>query len=130
MSTTSATHRFPPTVLQEICRELLCLPLDQTDQGFRHIGSRTVAALAVTARLFLEPAMNVLWHTIPDIAVLFFTLDEEAYHQGEVFEGERQLQFKGTPSESQLERFFAYARRVRAVYSAAHVSTRVRFINA
>lgn len=91
MFTTSATHRFPPTVLQEICRELLCLPLDQTDQGFRHIGSRTVAALAVTARLFLEPALNVLWHTIPDIAILFFTLDDEAYYQGSVIEGERQF---------------------------------------
>ncbi|EIW60850.1 uncharacterized protein TRAVEDRAFT_19406 [Trametes versicolor FP-101664 SS1] len=110
-------------VLEQICYELICLPLEQTQPDhYAHVGSRTIAALAVTARLFLEPALDVLWRAIPDIAVLFFALDKEIYSQ-------RRVARRGH-SESQLERFFAYAQRVRAINFDAHVSTCTRWISA
>ena len=34
-----------------------------------------------TCRLFHDPALNVLWHTIPDVAVLLYTLPPEVYMQ-------------------------------------------------
>ncbi len=70
-------NSLPPEVLEKICRELLALPLEGEER--KHIGCRTVAVLARTSRLLQEPALNTLWHTIPSLAVLFFTLPTAVY---------------------------------------------------
>lgn len=88
----SALRRLPPQVLEQICRALLVRPIDEDsededededaeyrDDGDQYMGCDTLAALASTARVFHEPALNVLWHTIPDIAVLFYTIPGDAY---------------------------------------------------
>ncbi|OJT09902.1 hypothetical protein TRAPUB_13645 [Trametes pubescens] len=70
-------NSLPPEVLEKICRELLALPLEREER--KHIGCRTVAVLARTSRLLQEPALNTLWHTIPSLAVLFFTVPTAVY---------------------------------------------------
>lgn len=88
-------RRLLPQVLEQICRALLVRPIDEDsedededaedrDDGDQYMGCDTLAALASTARVFLEPALNVLWHTIPDIAVLFYTLPGDAYKKKHV----------------------------------------------
>lgn len=151
----SVVGQFPPAVLRNICRMLLILPHEEDGNRRRHVGSRTVAALAVTARLFLEPAMDVLWYAIPDIAVLFFTLEKEVYSErqiaarGRLVRNHRQLvslflygvldfanplrlgkDLVGVLQGSQLERFLAYAQRVRIITSDAHIATRAEDLNA
>lgn len=81
---TGALTRIPPEILEQICGVLVGRSnvLLGPNGGGIHFGPRaceTVAALARTCRLFHEPALNVLWHTIPDIAVLFFTLPRKTY---------------------------------------------------
>ncbi|OJT15966.1 hypothetical protein TRAPUB_8789 [Trametes pubescens] len=132
----SALHRLPPQVLEQICRELLHI------QAW-HVGRGTLAALASTAQIFHEPALNALWHTIPDIAVLFYTLPEDAYKKTPFKAGNRWLKgyqlnhntnkllgpmaqnFNGIPETSQFERFIVYARRVRRIDHQVAISTRV-----
>lgn len=105
-------HRLPSTVLEEICRWLLCLPLDRNDK-YRHVGSRTIAALAVTARLFLEPALDTLWNTIPDIAILFFALDKEAYSERQVWRQGRLIESHRQFASLLFHRIFTFANRPR-----------------
>ncbi|KAL1947304.1 hypothetical protein VTO73DRAFT_14265 [Trametes versicolor] len=100
---------MPSTVLENICRKLLYYnPPDST-------GPRTVTALAVTARIFHEPALDVLWHTIPDIAVLFLVLPKELC-------SDRLVSRTGRRHKQILTRLLAYAQRVRVISSSAHVS--------
>ncbi|EIW59267.1 uncharacterized protein TRAVEDRAFT_46575 [Trametes versicolor FP-101664 SS1] len=124
----SAICRLPLQALEEICRELLVPP----EQFLaKHVGCGTVAVLASTARLFHEPALNALWHTIPDIAVLFHTLPEDAYKKRHPKEKNRwpkgylQFSFNGIPEASQFERFLSYARRVRRIDGSGTLPTRV-----
>ena len=39
----------------------------------------TLIALAATCKYLSDPALNMLYHTVPDIAVLFYTLPDELY---------------------------------------------------
>lgn len=62
-------HRCPPEVIQQICEWLLKVSF----------GKYTLVALARTHPIFHEPAVNALWHTIPSVAILFWTLPQECY---------------------------------------------------
>ncbi|KAL1950557.1 hypothetical protein VTO73DRAFT_5681 [Trametes versicolor] len=124
-------HSLPPEVLERICRELLALPLDPREH--KHIGCRTVAFLARTSRLLQEPALNTLWHMIPGLAVLFFTLPRALYKRSKDKRSVRRFEdpgtvfsFKRVPKQAELERFLAYAQRVRAVDHEIHLSTCIR----
>lgn len=73
---TSALSRIPQGLFEHIFRLLM---LEPCDSDGKMVGCRTVARLARTCRNLHEPAVNVLWHTIPDIAILFFALPRHRY---------------------------------------------------
>lgn len=80
-----AVHPFPLEVLQELCEWLIHgQPSTATmSELMEHAGEgvRTVATLARTSRTFYEPCINALWHTIPSVALLFYTMPTESYQR-------------------------------------------------
>ncbi|KAL1950457.1 hypothetical protein VTO73DRAFT_5581 [Trametes versicolor] len=130
---TGALTRIPQEILEQICGVLVGRSnvLLGPNGGGIHFGPRaceTVAALARTCRLFHEPALNVLWHTIPDIALLFFTMPRKTYLVRKLMLDDKDVlddkifMFAGTPEEVDLQRFFTYARRVKAIdYCCYHL---------
>ncbi|EIW59338.1 uncharacterized protein TRAVEDRAFT_46643 [Trametes versicolor FP-101664 SS1] len=130
---TGALTRIPQEILEQICGVLVGRSnvLLGPNGGGIHFGPRaceTVAALARTCRLFHEPALNVLWHTIPDIALLFFTMPRKTHLVRKLMLDDKDVlddkifMFAGTPEEVDLQRFFTYARRVKALdYRCYHL---------
>lgn len=80
----TALQRLPLSVKEHICRQLINegdgIPL-ATQMVLGGGSGSTLAALARTCRLFHEPALNVLWHSIPDIFVLFYSLPSTCYQK-------------------------------------------------
>ncbi|KAI0754862.1 hypothetical protein C8Q80DRAFT_394500 [Daedaleopsis nitida] len=123
MSTT-ALYCLPPEVFREICEWLLHgveMPESppQTAEEYMPlvIGVRTTAALAQTARLFYEPCMAAMWHTMPDIAVLFYTLPRECYRRARVRDHLSWVMFSfDRPlGEIDFSRFRSHAARVKVL---------------
>ncbi|KAI0669267.1 hypothetical protein C8Q78DRAFT_206363 [Trametes maxima] len=128
---TPAFHRLPCAVHEEICRQILYGP--RADDEKNHIGRDrdrrrwpTVAGLARTCRFFHEPALNALWHSIPDIACLLFTLPRKTYSRknpvvpngGGVYMSDTLFELTGEIiQQHELDRLLVYARRVRTVGS-------------
>ncbi|OJT09912.1 hypothetical protein TRAPUB_13655 [Trametes pubescens] len=114
--------RMPHALFEQI---FLLLMLEPCDSDGKMVGCHTVACLARTCRYFHIPAVNVLWHTIPDIAILFFALPRHRYHVKRLLldETDKTMMdekifastFAGTPVEAGLVRFFSYARRVKVI---------------
>ncbi|KAI0632229.1 hypothetical protein C8Q77DRAFT_910266 [Trametes polyzona] len=123
---TTTICRLSPDLLESICRELLAFPPE--GKPLKHIGSRTVAALATTARVFRDPALNVLWHTIADIAVLFYALPDDIYVRSRKQHGLRSphslqhFTLDDAENKPSLARFLSYARRVREIRMSTHLS--------
>ncbi|KAL1950545.1 hypothetical protein VTO73DRAFT_5669 [Trametes versicolor] len=123
----SALRRLPPQVLEQICRALLVRPLDEDSEDEDDDAEDSDDG----DQLFHEPSLNVLWHTIPDIAVLFYTLPGDAYKRKYSkknnlrLSGHRRFSFNDIPAASQLERFLDYARRVRRIDSEVVLSKRI-----
>ncbi|KAL1950544.1 hypothetical protein VTO73DRAFT_5668 [Trametes versicolor] len=118
----SALSRMPQGLFEHIFRLLM---LESCDSDGKMVGCRTVARLARTCHNLHEPAVNVLWHTIPDIAILFFALPRHRYQVQRLLldETDKTMMdekiyaraFAGRPVEAGLVRFFAYAHRVKAI---------------
>ena len=74
-------ERLSVKIHEDICRWLI----DGSTSFFRNgtydrdLGIWTVAALARTSRALHEPAANVLWEWIPDVALLIYTLPGDCY---------------------------------------------------
>ncbi|OJT15969.1 hypothetical protein TRAPUB_8792 [Trametes pubescens] len=121
--TANTLSRIPQELFEHIFRLLM---LEPCNSDGKMVGCRTVAYFARTCRYLHEPAVNVLWHTIPDIALLFFTLPREmclVQHLIMLDEQDNCLEekmfasmFASKPSEAMLARFFAYAHRVKAIH--------------
>ncbi|KAI9068347.1 hypothetical protein FKP32DRAFT_1642490 [Trametes sanguinea] len=107
-------HRLSPEILESICRILL-------HRSNAPEGLKTIANLSMTCKHFRDPALNVLWHTIPDVASLFLVLPVSLYRTEKLQSqyGSRtaavQLSFNDEPHADQLGPFFQYAQRVRAI---------------
>lgn len=74
--------RCPPSydVLFEICRYLW----PQSDTQYWHENAQDrwdVVAMTRTCRAFYEPAMDVLWHSIPDISPVIRTMPAELWEE-------------------------------------------------
>lgn len=88
----TALQRLPLSVREHICRQLINEG-DELPLSTRIIGGgsgSTLAALARTCKLFHEPSLNVLWHSIPDIFVLFYSLPSTCY-QKQVYDHKDQV---------------------------------------
>ncbi|KAI0712293.1 hypothetical protein C8Q76DRAFT_797163 [Earliella scabrosa] len=110
-------HRCPPEVIQQICEWLLKVSF----------GKYTLVALARTHPIFHEPAVNALWHTIPSVAILFWTLPQECYTRARVPNHTQWTQFQfAVPLEGlDFTRFRFYAARVRALNAIGSVRPHV-----
>ncbi|KAI0637753.1 hypothetical protein C8Q77DRAFT_387356 [Trametes polyzona] len=114
-------NRLPPDVLERICREVLSLEND---------GTRTLVSLASTSRLLHDPTLNVLWHTVPNVAVLFYTLPETIYRRRISRNVQRHpaghdlkpFTLNGAEQQPEYMRFITYAQRIRVIRPKAHVS--------
>ncbi|KAI0335701.1 hypothetical protein GY45DRAFT_1316398 [Cubamyces sp. BRFM 1775] len=120
----SIIERLPPDVWQEIGH----VTLDLRSCPYRSIGRKTLIALAATCQYLYEPALNVLYRVIPDIAVLFYSLPDELYKRERIVLNtggsmgaqfyEEVITFAFTCDnldQADLVRFFAHARRVKAI---------------
>lgn len=74
----TALQRLPLSVREDICRQLI-EPGKNIHYTDLRIGCGTLAALARTCKLFHGPSLTVLWHSIPDIYVLFYSLPSTCY---------------------------------------------------
>lgn len=83
----TALQRLPLSVREETCRKLI-EPGKNIPYEYLRICCGTLAALARTCKLFHDPSLNVLWHSIPDIYVLFYSLPSTCY-QIQVINGDR-----------------------------------------
>lgn len=72
-----ALTRIPQEIYERIFRVLILQDNSLDENAIRP--SDTLSALARTCRLFYEPALSILWHSIPDIALLLYTLPREAF---------------------------------------------------
>ncbi|KAI9058491.1 hypothetical protein FKP32DRAFT_1597588 [Trametes sanguinea] len=123
---TSAVERLPSDVCERICHTLFCDPFPFRGHLHEHDGRRTVVSLAATCKQFYGPAVNVLWHTIPDIAALFCVLPRELYVKTPFHGVSLHMMVHGhcfafissrLLQSAELSRFFAYARRVKVIDS-------------
>ncbi|RPD62501.1 hypothetical protein L226DRAFT_532501 [Lentinus tigrinus ALCF2SS1-7] len=116
----SRLERLPSDAHEHIC---CCLvygdPCKQSGFPRKHtsdkyIGLRTVAALARTSRTLHEPAANILWQWIPDVALLIFTLPRDCYRMEKLEGGRLATTFEITRQlgSVDLARFRLYAERV------------------
>ncbi|KAI1790177.1 hypothetical protein LXA43DRAFT_922446 [Ganoderma leucocontextum] len=76
---------FPHEILSDVCE---CLMVPDTDgpPEAQYLGFQTIPSLARTCRDFHDHALNALWHTIPSVALLVYTLPQDAW-EAEVWEG-------------------------------------------
>ncbi|KAI0328992.1 hypothetical protein GY45DRAFT_1280579 [Cubamyces sp. BRFM 1775] len=82
----SAIERFSPIVWREICHAAVEVnglePLPyryQTDSG-----KSTIAALSATCKSLYDAVGDIIWHTVPDIAVLFYCLPDRLYSKDRI----------------------------------------------
>ncbi|KAI0324161.1 hypothetical protein GY45DRAFT_451709 [Cubamyces sp. BRFM 1775] len=116
------SERFTPGIIERICRVLI---FDQDSDGDVDIfvGPRTVTAIALTCKRFSPPALRVLWRTVPDPALLLYTLPRTLSHAEQSRRCPVQYALTDgdvvasclTPGQGNLERLLEYACRVRAV---------------
>ncbi|KAI0669270.1 hypothetical protein C8Q78DRAFT_1080554 [Trametes maxima] len=124
----TAFQRFPSTVHEAICHQLILSPRPADHFGIHPNGGyyHTVAALARTCRFLHEPAVNSLWYSIPDIVYLLFTLSRESFHPAGHANLRRSAKLvtgitfeftEGPIEEADLERLLTYAGRVKVLGS-------------
>ena len=82
----SAFCRVPPELHRSVCEALLSDEIDINPEAeapgpFLGLGTRTVAVLARTSRWLHGPAMDALWRTIPNVAILLHTMPKSCYTQ-------------------------------------------------
>ncbi|KAH9889960.1 hypothetical protein C8Q73DRAFT_706166 [Cubamyces lactineus] len=116
------SEHFSPGIIERICYHLL---FDQDDDGHVDIfaGPSTVASVALTCKRFAQPAMDSLWKTLPDPALLLYTLPRILFNseQRRHIPIEYALVDDGTFASCLardmriLERLFIYSSRVRVV---------------
>ncbi|KAI9058493.1 hypothetical protein FKP32DRAFT_1761929 [Trametes sanguinea] len=114
-----ANTRLSPEIVESICRILL----HRSYQSRATKAYKTVVNLSITCKHFRDPALNVIWHTIPDVASLFLLLPNTLYarkkrrlrHATRSDSTATYLFFHDDVREDQLSTFFAYARRVKAM---------------
>ena len=82
----SAIERLPPAIWREICHAAVEVndpePLPYRYQT--HSGKSTMAALSATCKSLYDVVADVIWHTIPDIAVLFYCLPDNMYRKDRI----------------------------------------------
>ncbi|KAI0655381.1 hypothetical protein C8Q70DRAFT_1057485 [Cubamyces menziesii] len=79
----SAVERLPPAIWREICHAAVEIndPEPLPYQYQTHLGKSTMAALSATCKSLYDAVGDVIWHTIPDIAVLFYCLPDSMYRK-------------------------------------------------
>ncbi|KAI0667656.1 hypothetical protein C8Q78DRAFT_1175199 [Trametes maxima] len=127
MPRTSIVRRYPLEVLERICWALFDRP-SKISQW--HLGRCTLVNLARTCKFFSEPALNVLWHSITDIAVLLLVLPKNVYERCLVQDGDAildgfRLNLTVRLKETHVARLLAYGRRVRKVCYDAELRSSV-----
>ncbi|KAM5534997.1 hypothetical protein V8D89_011370 [Ganoderma adspersum] len=125
----SAFYRVPPELHRSVCDALLSdefniNPEAEAPGPFLGLGTRTVAILARTSRWFYGPAMDALWRTIPNVAVLLHTMPENCYTQTRIGNYTR-FAFTRPLHDSDFTRFHTYSLRIRALANCAHLSNKV-----
>ncbi|EIW59264.1 uncharacterized protein TRAVEDRAFT_46572 [Trametes versicolor FP-101664 SS1] len=110
----TALQRLPLSVREDICRQLI-EPGKNIHYIDLRIGCGTLAALARTCKLFHDPSLNVLWHSIPDIYVLFYSLPSTCYQIQVINDDRPQVHFREPVRQLDLTRFLANAQRVQAI---------------
>ncbi|KAI0662189.1 hypothetical protein C8Q70DRAFT_963530 [Cubamyces menziesii] len=116
------SQHFTPGIIERICYHLLT-DQDGDDRVELFAGPRTVVAIALCCRRFSQPALDVLWNTVPDPALLLYTLPRFLSHSGQRrrIPIEHALDDNGVFASCLardtgiLERMFSYGSRVRAV---------------
>ena len=62
--------QLPPNLIRIICECLI-----QPSEGLeRRLANRSLVALALTCHAVLEPALDTIWHTLPDMNVVISTI--------------------------------------------------------
>ena len=62
--------QLPPNLIRDICECLI-----QPSEGLeRRLANRSLVALALTCHAVLEPALDTIWHTLPDMNVVISTI--------------------------------------------------------
>ena len=72
---------FPPEVAREVCEWLIHGRLPDDPPG---IGLKTAIMLAGTSKWLYEPCVSALWRTLPNVALLLWTLPRECYKRARV----------------------------------------------
>ncbi|KDQ49743.1 hypothetical protein JAAARDRAFT_212042 [Jaapia argillacea MUCL 33604] len=75
-----------------------------------------VVSLALTCHDFTEPSLNIIWHTLPDIAPLIMCMPSDLWETERIwvsFEYFTMIKFRRSLVESDWERFDYYAPRVK-----------------
>ncbi|KAI0667626.1 hypothetical protein C8Q78DRAFT_314547 [Trametes maxima] len=127
---TAMIEQLPVDVREKICWTLVNRESPEDAFG-------TLATLARTCQALRDPALDVLWYTIPNIALLFRTLPSACYIERtlpQVWVGyleagaqsEVEVAFSSTFSADQayFTRFCSYARRVRVFSNTLSTTTR------
>ncbi|KAI1790174.1 hypothetical protein LXA43DRAFT_947512, partial [Ganoderma leucocontextum] len=121
----SAFYRVPPELHRSVCESLLSDESNLDPEGDASgLGTRTVAIFARTSRCLYGPAVDALWRTIPNVALLLHTMPENCYTQTRSGKYTR-FAFTRPLEESDFTRFHTYARRIRALANCVHLSDKV-----
>ncbi|KAI0712316.1 hypothetical protein C8Q76DRAFT_797183 [Earliella scabrosa] len=112
--------QLPPNLIRTICECLI-----QPSEGLeRRLTNRSLVALALTCHAVLEPALDTIWHTLPDTNIVIFTIPRKrcqctvrvATLGGDGFhEPVMNVEFVRPLEECDLERLRYYAPRVKAI---------------
>ncbi|KAI0647927.1 hypothetical protein C8Q79DRAFT_1008307 [Trametes meyenii] len=113
----SVIRRCPLEVLEKICQ---ALKIDTSETSRRHLSRCTLLNIARTCKFLSELALNILWHVIPDIAVLLLILPKDAYERCLVRESggilvDLRLNMTAHLLETPFPQLLVYGRRVRRI---------------
>ncbi|KAI0686983.1 hypothetical protein C8Q76DRAFT_635718, partial [Earliella scabrosa] len=107
---------FPPEVAREVCEWLIHGRLPDDPPG---IGLKTAIMLAGTSKWLYEPCVSALWRTLPNVALLLWTLPRECYKRARVKDHLQWTMFRFDPStplqKLDFTRFRFHAARVRVL---------------
>ena len=68
---------LPIEILHEICKRLILDTQDWPRAGDKDAGVHTLLPLARTCRILHDAALDALWHTLPRVASLVWTLPRD-----------------------------------------------------
>ena len=76
----STASNLPIEILREICKRLISdTQEDWSRAGDKDAGVHTLLPLARTCRTLHHAALDALWHTLPSVAPLFWTLPRDLW---------------------------------------------------